>query len=176
MGRYDGIILPVSGQPISVSQFGAPVKAAINDLDTRILIQNFVRKTANQSSGASNATLFSDNHLFFPVEASSIYRIDGMLVMAAGSATPDVKFAWQMPTLATATGGIGTAAQDHAASDAQPMVGQTTGAVPLPHAVNVVIVTGTNAGTVTLRWAQNVSDVSPSVLIADSFIAWSKVG
>lgn len=36
MGNYDYIISPVSGQPVSKSQFGDTVITAINDLDRRI--------------------------------------------------------------------------------------------------------------------------------------------
>jgi hypothetical protein len=36
MGAYDNIQTPVQGQPISSSQFGARVKAAIQDLDRRM--------------------------------------------------------------------------------------------------------------------------------------------
>lgn len=36
MGNYDDIQSPVQGQPISVAQYGAKVKAAIADLDRRV--------------------------------------------------------------------------------------------------------------------------------------------
>jgi len=36
MGSYDDILVPTSGQPVSVSQFGVPVRDAIQDLDVRL--------------------------------------------------------------------------------------------------------------------------------------------
>jgi hypothetical protein len=36
MGTYDNIIVPVTGQPVSVGLFGVPVRDAIRDLDVRV--------------------------------------------------------------------------------------------------------------------------------------------
>lgn len=138
----------------------------------------FVRKTADESV-TSSAALQSDNHLFFPVEANSVYQIRGFLLMKSGSATPDVKFAWQMPASAVVSGGMGAAnqaGQDQAGSDGQPVIGQTTGGAALVHNVDQVMVTAATAGTATLRWAQNTSDPSASILAKDSYISWKKVG
>jgi hypothetical protein len=57
MGRYDNIILPVASQKLSVSQFGAPVKAAIDDLDSRVSqsIPTATRVKAYNNAGVSLA-------------------------------------------------------------------------------------------------------------------------
>ncbi|MET0416847.1 MAG: hypothetical protein ABW022_12590 [Actinoplanes sp.] len=58
MGTYDSsIVLPISGQPISVGSYGKPVRDAILDLDARMLLQEAADvlpdSVSNTNSGAS---------------------------------------------------------------------------------------------------------------------------
>lgn len=141
--------------------------------------EQFVRKTADESVTNSIA-LQSDNHLFFPVEANSVYLIRGMLVTHTISTTvPDIKFTWQTPSGTVTTGGMGSAgdfAQDQATSDGQPVICVVSNGGAIGNEVNQVMVTGGTGGLATLRWAQIVADAVPIILTKDSYITWKKVG
>jgi hypothetical protein len=114
MGTYDGLIgTPVSGQPISVSQFGVPVRNAINDLDDRVSpleVQSqriVARGRRNTSTGNVTTTetgvLRIDN---IPVIAGGSYRISTSNMNLDGSVDNDVGTA----RIRVATGAFGTTA------------------------------------------------------------------
>lgn len=82
MGTYDALIaIPVQGQPISTSQYGIPVRNAINDLDTRVitletdtqkLIKRGRRTTAKTPITTESGYARLDD---IPVLAGAAYRI-----------------------------------------------------------------------------------------------------
>ncbi len=77
MGRYDNVILPTGGQKLSVSQFGAPVKAALDDIDIRINASN-TGSTRCRAYHTVGVSLVSGNLVAIPFGGESWKTVTAM--------------------------------------------------------------------------------------------------
>src|SRR5574341_1924364 len=79
--------------------FGTGTLLPASDLNTYMVQQNFVRKTADESV-TSSTTLQDDDHLVIAVEANTNYFIEAFLIYD-GDAAGDFKFTFSVPAGAT---------------------------------------------------------------------------
>lgn len=129
-------------------------------------------KTSTQTVNNS-ATLVSDSQLFVTVAANTNYLFRGRVLFTSGT-TPDIKFGFSYPTLATATytlfgiasGGttLGAFHQD------QTSVAALEGGTAISCTMEGSWSIGANPGTVQLQWAQNTQNASNTQVLAGSFI------
>lgn len=75
-----------------VSGGNAFVTADINDN-----VPLLVRKTTNENAPLNVAAVQDDDELFLPVEANSIYLVEGFFRYTGGSANPDIRFNYSYP-------------------------------------------------------------------------------
>jgi hypothetical protein len=140
-------------------------------------IPKIVRKTSNESVNAST-TLQDDDELLFAIGASEVWAWEAEIWYDAADAA-NFKFAYTVPTSASLRwADIGSDSGDAAS----PGVAVTTvsGTARTASATGVgttrhtrhsgVVVNSTNAGNVTLQWAQNTSNVSNATVQANSII------
>jgi hypothetical protein len=120
-----------------------------------------VIKSADESV-TSSTTIQDDNELILPVGVSEVWQFLFNLLIV-GNTTGDIKFSYTQPAGAVTTMGVtyenAAAAAGYRAVLVNPsetdMANNTTQrVVPL----GGVIVNSTNAGNLTLQWAQNTSD------------------
>jgi hypothetical protein len=94
---YPNIISPVPGQPVSKSQYGDPVKAAIDDLDARVAALVAGRqekiKAANETR-VSTTTLALDNELKDIPLGIGTWEISVLLAAVGGAGAIAVKTQW----------------------------------------------------------------------------------
>lgn len=143
-----------------------------------------VYKTAAEDV-VSSTSLQDDDHLVLPIEANSKYAVEGLFIVAANSATPDIKFSFSLPTSATLSwtlsGNDNTAGTaDYAAivdmaSNGSTKERPTNGSIPFGYQMAGYLATGANAGNLRLRWAQVASNAAASRLAAGSWLRILKV-
>lgn len=169
------------------SPFLAGQELRASDLNATI-----IRVAYNSASTTKNAsTTFGDaTGLTIALEANTTYGWDCYLAYNTGR-TPDVKIAWAAPAGATghwgayglstteSGSGIGslTALRVNAYGDASPIVlgGNDTPSVPGPMVARPMgfIVVSATAGSLQLRFAQNTSNASNTVINAGCWLrAW----
>lgn len=126
-------------------------------------------KTADETVTSSTA-LQDDNDLFFPIAADESWVFRFTLQAQSGT-TPDFRFGVSAPTGATCK--VGVIDPEGAVSNANVGCGAQITAIP-GNATNDVyevvgsVDNGSNAGNVTLRWAQNVSSTQQTIVRAGS--------
>ena len=137
----------------------------------------------------NSATLVDITKLFFPMVASTSYAFEALLLLNAASTTPNFKFFWSLPALATAfwgpmgsvasTGGFATQYWLPGAFDGNGPTVLLTEASTLAIRSNNgttglmiwgIIRNGANAGNAQLQYAQNTANASDSKVLKDSFI------
>ncbi|MFE2497077.1 hypothetical protein [Streptomyces scopuliridis] len=141
----------------------------------------YARKTAD-TSRASTTTATDDPHLTVTVAANAVYTVEGFMVYLAG-ATGDIRIGFTAPAGATgayamrgpdlaATGG-GTTSQVRIQSlidfTSTIPAGGMSPTYSSAHALGTVVTTGTG-GTFAVRWTQNASDPTASVLMTHSWL------
>jgi hypothetical protein len=151
----------------------------------------FAAKSADESVTAST-TLQNDDHLVVPVAANATYTIDGYLQWI-GNDTGDIKFAFAFPSgstlhwgmigpddLATTFASLGT----RGTSEWFARTSQTTSSAFIQYSASTaallgrmsgLLVTGGSAGTLTLQWAQFVSNPTATTLKQGSWLKLSRV-
>lgn len=131
------------------------------------------RKTANETVNGS-ATFQNDDELFVAVEASVTYHMELRISYTSGT-TPDLKIQWTYPTGTT----IRWSGVDSDVAGAVRITGNLVetstpaicgSAADLMAVYTGMVVTGVNAGTLQLQWAQNTSTGSNSTVYAGSFL------
>jgi hypothetical protein len=139
-----------------------------------------IYKTAGESLTANN-TMQDDDHLFFSVETVSRYRYRGMLWIATGSTTPDIKFTLSGPTSSLLSWTISgadnaTSAVDFGAFDAVSGTvttnikeRPTSSGGPFGYTLEGVITTAGTAGNLRLRWAE-ITASNTTTISANSFL------
>lgn len=143
----------------------------------------FARKTADQTVNNST-TLVDDTHLTVPVVASAVYDVDGMLLVT-GNAAADVKLQFVAP--AGAVFSWVSLAQGNSASSqfgspdfiarlqGASAVAGTVGATKLVVPFRGLLVMSTTAGAFKLQWAQQVADVSDTIVYTHSYLNLRRV-
>lgn len=139
-----------------------------------------VRKSADEI--VNNSTTFQDDdHLLFPVGAGQTW-VGRIIVFHSGDSTADIKFAVTFPASSTI---LVTAQVQHASTTAIHSLGfVTTSGAPIGSSGNsaggssteiLFSVVTTNAGNVTLQWAQNVLTVADTTVKAGSFLTADRI-
>jgi hypothetical protein len=186
------ISVPVAGQVVSVSSFGAPVVNALNAITdgsnistagnatiggnltvTGIGQTQVVRKTANETVN-NTSVLQNDDDLVLTLVANAVYEFTLRLHYNSGL-TPDFKFGWVFP-LSTTMIYAGVAA-DTAGGVVIPG-GQIQTTVPAICGAAAdftafytgFIYTSSTAGTIRLTWAQNTANLSNTTLNTGTYL------
>ncbi len=146
-----------------------------------------VSKTALQQV-TNSTTLVADTHLFLPVVAGAVYRLDGMLDYDGFFGAGGLKVGWTYPSGTTMRWGLrGVVAQDtnlkfnpnSGIESAVLSVGTygtsgASGAHTTARPVGTVTIGGT-AGALTMRWAQDAAHATSTTLWPGSFISLQRV-
>jgi hypothetical protein len=148
-------------------------------------VQQFVQKTANESV-TSSTTLQNDDHLFLSVAANSVYQVLCFWITNAPS-NADITFSFDGPSGFDCSFSMVHAPANSQTNKDDSIVNvehQTSSNLPsfagygsdsLTIAVDMIVVTGANAGTFQLIWSQLTSQASPSTIKSGSFMHAEKV-
>lgn len=158
--------------------------------DKRVITRGpiILRKTADESV-TSSAVLQDDDHLTFPVNASEVVLIEGLLV-ATGNSAGDISVALMAP--AGTVGRFSGVGPDIGATDIGNTnvssaaitdvttpdflnFGVVTSSIGSAISVRALLVIGGTAGTVKLQWAQRVSNGTATVLEEHSHLIVTRV-
>jgi hypothetical protein len=133
-----------------------------------------VKKTAIES--VNNSSVMQDDaHLFFSVAANSVYHIDLMLWGLLKTAS-DFKWAFTVPAAATITRVGMSAANTQVAADSTAANLVNVGSDAEFCVRNLLrLVTGANAGTCQLQWAQDAAVAENTSLETGSTLRYIKV-
>ncbi|MDP4199652.1 MAG: hypothetical protein Q8922_03515 [Bacteroidota bacterium] len=135
-----------------------------------------VKKPADQSI-SNSTTLTNDNNLVIPINANDSMVVEGYLHANVASTTPQIRLAWTIPTGASMD--IGIYVDDVRLGSQETFIltssGTSTGAIQLnagdiPIHFWGVVVTGSTAGNIQLKWAQGVSSGTPTTLKVKSYM------
>lgn len=160
--------------PSAGSKLRASVLAAL--MNERMPIT--ARKTTNETI-ISNATLQNDDELFVAVDASCVYHMELRFSFTSAIA-PDLKIGWTYPVGTT----IRWSGVDDDTAGAVRITGNLTEtSVPaiggagsdLASYYSGMVITGVNAGTLQLQWAQNSLTASNTTIYAGSFLTIKRV-
>lgn len=137
-------------------------------------------KPADQPLTSSTA-MQNDTALFLPVAAGATYDFGCYLdYEAAGPGTGDLAWTWALPagaTLRYASGHVNSGAfvfTSYLGSATVIASGQGAGNI-LAVTMEGSLVTGSTAGTLQLRWAQNTSNATPTIVHAQSKIRLTRI-
>ncbi len=157
------------------------IPAGAADLANRLLVWRTVinskitggiKVKTGDTSRANTAAYAADPHLQIPVAANTTYVIEAKGVYQAG-ATGSLKFQMSFPSGATMEAGsweYDPGTDEWAAtimaltSPASFVIGLVGTGGNLPFRLNGTLFVGANAGTLTLDWAQNVSNATATIL------------
>lgn len=189
MGNYDDIATPVSRQPISASQYGIPMLAAVRDLDSRMTALDrpvFLRKQGNTDRAVATMTL--DPDLQFVADIGAVYEVQFHMSAGALSAA-GFQTSWTVPA---GTSGsrqcIGPASGETDATNAAGRFGvhnMTTtvsygtrnSQTQLFYAIERSIVgIGGTGGVVGINWGQATANATPSRMGGGSYGIVTRVG
>lgn len=137
----------------------------------------FLRKSAVESV-ASSITLQDDNHLFFAIAANEVWAVRLALIVT-GAPTGQLRLNFSAPAgcVWNASGQGVLGGQD--VNTIRDSVSNTfdiawdTPATPSLYVVELVVANGGTAGTFRLRWAQVASNVTPTNVLANSYLTRS---
>ncbi len=143
----------------------------------------FAFKSADESV-TSSTTLQNDDHLLFAVEANARYKLDGYLsYTGAVSPAGDLKIDWTIPAGASmkwASFAVNSNALTSYDVVVQSETGVraygTLGAQEMALQPKGWLVTAGTAGTLQMRWAQNASSATATVLKTGSYLELKRVG
>lgn len=134
------------------------------------------RKTAD-TARTTTTTLTDDPHLTVAVAASTTYDVEGYFIWTAASGTPDIKFAFTVPSGATFNIGVMAGYGAASSSSYYPCVtsGTSPGSVQVTTATSIALVKGfiTVAGTsgsLTFQWSQNTSSADATTVLTGSWL------
>jgi len=145
----------------------------------------YVRKVTDESL-VSSTTLQDDNSLLLPVEANAVYELDAVIYYSTRSDT-DIKMQWTLPSgfmewiaygLASgATGTSGSVVFERQFLSSTPVFGGAgaENSTFLSVSVKGSIHIGTTPGNMRLRWAQNVSNATATIVRGDSFMVLKRL-
>ncbi len=138
------------------------VGSAGNDIDSG----QYAIKTSDESVSAST-TLQDDDDLQITLEASSTYRVFGMLRATADNLTPDLKYVFQEPDGAY-QGWVADNSASAVAESSTIIASLSTGILPIWY--ELLVTTAGAGGTFKLTWAQNTSDAGNTTVQAGSWM------
>jgi len=179
--NYGGtILIPVTDQNISPSQYGVPVRNAIIDLDARLQdtnagLTNTVRKL-NTDTVTNSTTLHLDSELSLPVLANQVYTLECFIIYTAPTANDiTIGFAMTVPTTtalwtpnamvpAGTTGLDGTTDHRQYTNAVTPTIGGA-GSQALAAKIMGIVLGGIADGTITFRFAEGTAGSSTSAVV-----------
>lgn len=147
-----------------------------------------VVKSADETV-TSSTTLQNDDHLVASLASNAVYALRMLLICSSGaSATPGIKYGFTMPSGATMslseianygnfTSYVFEAAYTNESSPTTDFVSQvkSSGNGKTGVLVTGIVRTSSTAGSLQLRWAQNSSSGTGTVVHKDSHIALTRV-
>jgi len=142
-----------------------------------------VSKPADESV-TSSTTLQNDDDLVVAVSANATYVMDGYIMTSGAAAgTGDLKIDFTIPSGATmkytsfGTTTASPAVQYEATVNANSTARAigTNGSADMGVAIQAVITVGSTAGSVQLRWAQNTSSGTATILRATSYLRFERI-
>ena len=157
--------------------------------DVRLIGQNTIEPTEgyrsqnlSRDSSGTGATLTDDTALNVSFDADTQYSYLAVLRVSSTSATPGFRYAWSLPA--------GTSVGNFWAHGIETTTGNQTVKAGNFGATNVVLLSGGEAtmivvrgtfsmnvgGVLVMRWAQNVSNATATVLNAGSFQRITRLG
>lgn len=135
----------------------------------------FITKTVDKTI-ASNTTVQVDDEIILSLGSNQTWEVTGMLNFYSANATPDVRFNFSGPTgsniriaYISNRGGVNNSSSGiitGATNMVLDLAANTEGVVIL----SGIVSTGTNAGQLTLLWAQNASNATVTRLKAGSYL------
>lgn len=139
-------------------------------------------KAADAAARVSTTTLAVDTDLVITVEANATYALSGHLQFSA-AAGGDIKFDWLIPAGASLNWALlGTGTVNFTDNDAS-IVSATTARGARGNGSTVqsanpqgTLVVSSTAGSIQLRWAQNTSNATGTILKAGSRIRLDRIG
>jgi hypothetical protein len=175
------------GQKLLASQLATIQGLVANGLSVPTGVGAIIDPYCTADTTVNNSTtLVNVTGLSASLEANAKYSMDGFIAYTSG-ATPDIKFAWTVPSGATgwwaawststaAAGTVGSVVSfwDTTFTAAQSAGGSDTlsgNCSCLPHAYVVT----TNAGTIQLQFAQNTANASNTIVRAGSWLRFRRV-
>lgn len=194
---YDDIILPVAHTGISSSQFGIPVKNAIDDLDERVAAVELSAWTGihkpSDTTRTSTTTLTADPHLVVPVLGTGVYHGRATLYWNANNGTnggaeirltfPSSDIIWTQlrPASVSGTNNGANVSVDYGGEAVTAGVNTSgialrVGTGFLITQVDFALFVGTFSGNLTLEWAQDTSSAVGTVLKKGSAITLFRQG
>lgn len=195
---YEDIAVPLVNTPASAGMFGDKVRSAILDLDQRVSViesisANYALKPLQQSK-ASTTTPTADADLWVLVEANSKYFVE-VFAIVSGITTADFRTNWAAPSGSSGNRtvfGPGSGSGDNANADGISVRDGThpfgtsidyslvRNASGIASAIGIqeygTITTGVSAGQITFQWSQVFSNVTGTIVHAESFIRATLVG
>lgn len=138
-----------------------------------------VRKTANESV-TSSTSLQNDDHLVLALGANESWEFDAFVFCTSGSNTPDIKFAFTVPT-GTTLNWVSEFQEGSTVSNNSLITASgtsvnnaiTSGSTDLIR-IRGVVTTGANAGNLQFQWAQNSSNGTSTQVLANSYLKAGK--
>jgi hypothetical protein len=163
-----------SGETLTAANFNTHIRD-----NESFLFGQRLRKTADELVNNS-AALQDDNDLTFAVAASEVWSFS-LFLMYTSNTTADFKLAIGEPSGAT-TRWTTLADSAGTAVITGPSVGGDAAAVTIqygaaddPILINGVCANSTNAGNLTLRWAQGTATVVDTIVRANSFLVAHRI-
>lgn len=143
---------------------------------TAVLPQSVVK--AADESVTSSTTLQDDNHLILALAANATYIVEGGLFYDGQFNAGNLKMTWSLPASSTlywsangpATGGTAAYASNAVTSGNITVGTYGTGGSKTTCQINANISTAGTAGNMTLRWAQDASNATPTTIYAKSWL------
>lgn len=148
-------------------------------------MQSMHAAKASSTSRASTTTISADPDLQLPVEANAQYLLEGYWRFS-GAAAAGIDIQITVPTGTTGSysdsGRLAAAQVDSGTRTSTRLTFgvETTFSTPSTSAAQVLIpsgrvIVGSTAGTLSIDWAQNVSNATATVMEADSWIRLSRI-
>ncbi len=147
---------------------------------------------ANPETITSSTTMQNDDELFVPVVAGAQYELDAF-IRFSGLQAAGIKVGWTVPSGTSFNvlyGGPGSAnavSTDanttemrwaiHGSATAVAMTNpRNSAALHTWTLANMIFTVGATAGNIQLQWAQNVANATGSVVQAQSYIRYRRIG
>lgn len=154
--------------------------------DFEFVLPRFALKTADETV-TNSAVLQDDDQLQVAVDANKTYRLSGFVRWTCASSTPDIQFAFSLPAGASLSWwGAGPhtdlTAQNsnlsvYAPDDTGVVWYGTNNSTTFPSAMIIagLLIVGSTAGSLTLRWAQQTSNASGVTVKEKSYLELLRV-
>lgn len=146
------------------------------DLTAGVIVRKGSDETVNNSE-----TLQDDNDLFFQMAADDTWYFEARVLSNSGT-TPDIKFAFTVPTGSTLSWSVIQTGTTNVAELIAPISASGTaagvdgtGADSQSFIAGIVRVGGT-PGNFQLQWAQNVANVSDTKVLTNSYLLAGREG